>query len=405
MVGPMLKSIRFVNWKSFRDATLHIDPLTVLIGANASGKSNAIEGLQFLSRLAQGIPVETALAGSDKVPGLRGGTDWAGFRGADQIQFEEVKEYEDIVEELIEKTVVQLKPNIALIHSEVMNASGKVVYDRSIDRKRLYNLTMLRESKRLNDELRDRLNNLDRAWTPLYPLWLLFVLALEPDRMRVPSGQADQLVPDGRNVAGVIAALPDDQRTAVLEALSSHLSKFPEFPVKRIFIESYGLHKRDAMLCCDEPWGYPIDARCMSDGTLRFVAILTAILTLPKGSLLVIEDVDMGIHPSRAGLILEVLRTEGKRRGVDVLVTTHNVAFLDALPPEMAPFVTVAYRDAETGESHLKPLDELGEYGRILAAGSIGRAVARGVVEHAVRAEPPIKSEPSPVNASGSDAH
>ena len=60
----MLKSVRFVNWKSFRDATLHIDPLTVLIGGNSSGKSNAIEGLQLLSRLAQGVPTETALAGS-----------------------------------------------------------------------------------------------------------------------------------------------------------------------------------------------------------------------------------------------------------------------------------------------------------------------------------------------------
>lgn len=36
------KQITFENWKSFRHATLYIDPLTVLIGTNASGKSNAL---------------------------------------------------------------------------------------------------------------------------------------------------------------------------------------------------------------------------------------------------------------------------------------------------------------------------------------------------------------------------
>ncbi|XHX76420.1 MAG: AAA family ATPase [Stenomitos frigidus ULC029] len=37
----MLKKLILENWKSFRYAELPIDPLTVLIGTNASGKSNA----------------------------------------------------------------------------------------------------------------------------------------------------------------------------------------------------------------------------------------------------------------------------------------------------------------------------------------------------------------------------
>jgi len=42
----MLKKIILENWKSFRYAELPIDPLTILIGTNASGKSNALEGLK-----------------------------------------------------------------------------------------------------------------------------------------------------------------------------------------------------------------------------------------------------------------------------------------------------------------------------------------------------------------------
>ena len=39
----MIEEIRLSNWKSFRDATLYFDALTVLIGTNASGKSNALD--------------------------------------------------------------------------------------------------------------------------------------------------------------------------------------------------------------------------------------------------------------------------------------------------------------------------------------------------------------------------
>ena len=47
----MIKELSLKNWKSFTEATLYIDPLTVLIGSNASGKSNALDALLFLLSL------------------------------------------------------------------------------------------------------------------------------------------------------------------------------------------------------------------------------------------------------------------------------------------------------------------------------------------------------------------
>lgn len=44
----MIKELTLENWKSFDKTTLYIDPLTVLIGLNASGKSNVLDALQFL---------------------------------------------------------------------------------------------------------------------------------------------------------------------------------------------------------------------------------------------------------------------------------------------------------------------------------------------------------------------
>lgn len=392
----MLKSVRFINWKSFRDATLHLDPLTVLIGANASGKSNAIEGLELLARLARGTDIQTALDGGEKLPSIRGGIEWAGFRGADAVTINALYREPGKQEDRLYRTRFQLKPALEVDLFEPQRPDGTPLPDAELQAELDEHLARLAQGRKLrrirsSDSLSGFFKGLlselgieEMLQSPFRrSLRSLFVLMPETALMRRYVPLAESLLPDASNLAGVIAALSDPQRKEVEDLLTEHLAKLPEYRVKRIYVERFGLHKSDAMLCCEEPWGATIDARCMSDGTLRFVAILTALLTLPSGSLLVIEDVDTGIHPSRLELVFQVLRAEGKRRGVDVLVTTHNEAFLDALPPEMWPFVTVAHRDSDSGESRLTPLDELGEYGRIVAAGPLGRAVKSGVVERA----------------------
>lgn len=50
----MIQSFTIENFKSYRKAELKLAPLTVLVGANASGKSNALEAIRFLSWMAQG---------------------------------------------------------------------------------------------------------------------------------------------------------------------------------------------------------------------------------------------------------------------------------------------------------------------------------------------------------------
>jgi predicted ATPase len=146
------------------------------------------------------------------------------------------------------------------------------------------------------------------------------------------------------------------------------------------------------MLYCEERWleqGPPptVDARGMSDGTLRFLAILTALLTRPKNSLLVIEEVDNGLHPSRANLLLGMLKDVGSQREVDVLVTTHNPALLDAMGTEMIPFITVANRDPSTGFSVLTLLEDLGQLAKLLAQGPVGRLSSQGLIERSLSAE------------------
>ena len=79
----MIQSFSIENFKSFRKATLPLSPLTLLIGANASGKSNAIEAIQLLSWLAWGRSLNDLLYDvREQELSLRGGfKDLGGARG------------------------------------------------------------------------------------------------------------------------------------------------------------------------------------------------------------------------------------------------------------------------------------------------------------------------------------
>lgn len=77
-------------------------------------------------------------------------------------------------------------------------------------------------------------------------------------------------------------------------------------------------------------WDIPV----LSDGTLRVLAVAAALLSAPEGSLVIIEEIDNGVHPSRAGMLLENIQRVAESRGVRVLVTTHNPELMDALPSQ-----------------------------------------------------------------------
>lgn len=51
---PVLASFTLENFKSYERASLPLGPLTVLVGANAAGKSNLIEAMHLLAWLATG---------------------------------------------------------------------------------------------------------------------------------------------------------------------------------------------------------------------------------------------------------------------------------------------------------------------------------------------------------------
>ncbi|MEH2166314.1 MAG: AAA family ATPase [Nostoc sp.] len=409
----MLKQLILKNWKSFRYAELPLDPLTVLIGTNASGKSNVVEALEFLQRIARGENIEAALAGDKTLPSIRGGVEWAAKKGENAFTLKVLVADRDSKVDYLYRITLQTRPTIHSLTEKIticqdnheyfpieFGLSGDKFSARSslLNRSDFYGLPLyFIESNFLSEPSKKELyqsnyfkqNSVNIINNIILPtIENILVLNLVPDKMRDYSRLSEILESDGSNIAGVLAALDGEQKAEVESTLSAYIKDFPEGDIKRVFAEPVGRLKTDAMLYCEEEWKPGemtlIDAKTMSDGTLRFIAIITALLTRPEGSQLVIEEIDNGLHPSRAELLVRILREIGSKRKIDILLTTHNPALLDALGPEIVPFVVVAHRDSETGESKLTLLEDIDNFSKLFASYSLGDMTTKGAIERSL---------------------
>ncbi len=414
----MIKELRLKNWKSFQEAVLNIDPLTIIIGNNASGKSNTLEALLFLHRIASGNDIFHAINGDVYLPPIRGGVEWICKKPENEFTLEtliqideneychsitiqvfpskaEVKE-EKLVQNIYStrnkkskpinmfstKVEDYLSPSIATYFSTASQGKGQ-----RIDLNRTYSI--LSQTEKLNlknksiNELAKIINDNMKS---------IFVFDPIPSQMRAYSSFSDKLNKDGSNLAGVLAALDESKKESIENALSKYLKEIPEKDITKVWAEPVGAFKTDAMLYCYEEWAenddkHLVDARGMSDGTLRYLAIVAAILTRESGSLMVIEEVDNGLHPSRANKLLSMLKELGKEKGIDVIVTTHNPALLDAAGIKMLPFITVAHRDEKTGVSELVLLEDIKEIPKLVSMGTLGTISTQGKIESALKRE------------------
>lgn len=401
----MIRSIRLINWKSFTDATLHIDPLTVIIGMNASGKSNILDALIFLQRIASGVSVTAALSGDNNLSALRGGLEWCAMRPEKRFTIEAIISPEEsraeynysisvaingISARVCSENLKRIDTDKALFYTQesisgpVLPAyfsTGKKGSPRRIDQNPFYTILSQTETMTIAKIVKESSRYVREQ------LQSIFILDPIPSHMRDYSPLSDALKSDASNMSGVLASLPDKGRNEVESTLTGYLQSLPERDIQKVWTERVGKFESDAMLYCEEQWvegnSQTVDARGMSDGTLRFLAIVTALLTSKEGSLLVVEEVDNGLHPSRSSTLVNMLRELGNKRSIDVIVTTHNPALLNALGPEMVPFISVVHRDS-IGASAITLLEDIENLPKLMAIGPLGRVVSEGRIEDAL---------------------
>jgi predicted ATPase len=217
-----------------------------------------------------------------------------------------------------------------------------------------------------------------------------------PAKMREYSFKSDKrLQEDGTNLSSVLYRLWENQP----ENQSAILNFIQSLPEQAIDGLDFIFGPRDeVMVRLTETFGdrnRPCEAALLSDGTLRVLAIAAAMLSATEGSLVVIEEIDNGVHPSRAKHLLASIRNIAEQRNLRVLLTTHNPALMDALPDEAIGDVVFCYRDPEQGDSRLVRMSDIYDFPRLISQGSLGQLVTAGIVEKFIKSPrtPEIKKQ------------
>ena len=233
----MIKEVSLKNWKSFDTTTLYIDPLSILIGTNASGKSNILDAFLFLYRLAWGKQILSSVNGDSELLPIRGGLDWIIRKGetecelkilvgqdTDEIDFRysiRLRRVNGSRFELCEESLVSIhKKTDGSNRTKTLFSTLELTSDtpflpayfatahnrKKIDMNKSFSILSQIETMGIRSEIKEA------GIKVLNELRNIFILDPIPNHMRNFSKLSDRLQPDAANIAGVLAALIEDKK-------------------------------------------------------------------------------------------------------------------------------------------------------------------------------------------------
>ena len=386
----MITELRLRNWKSFFDATLFIDPITVIIGTNASGKSNIFDALKLLSALASPIDI------MDIAKNVRGGAEGIIRRGEQMCNLTITMEGDKSSEQLIYEVALAFddQRNIYIKDESLILATTKknlVMFERKeLDEmnKSLVSVALYTEGKPRYQNFSAKTSVLsqieyvncvrrikDSTLTVVNNLRKIRLSNPIPERMRDFAPLSKTIAEDASDLAGYLANLDEELKSVTYEAILKYLKPLPDRDIKSIRADKIPMTDK-AMLFCTEEWtaGHTQEqsALGMSDGTLRFAGIIAMLITAEDKALILLEDLDKGVHPSRAKDLVKLLKEIGKQKKLDIICTTHNATFVDELGPQMIPFISYIKRNEENGCTDIHLLEENEQLARLMASKSVG---------------------------------
>lgn len=328
------------NYKSIAHCDVSLRPLSFLVGPNGAGKSNFLDALQFVKDvLLNGF--QTSIANRGGIEELLCHAPGAVTRG----QSRRLAIGLDL--QLTEKatahfsfTLHALSPGGYRVEREECKVYQSVAGDTpvfyQIENGKLQTST---KDAPLPVMIPDRLYLQSASgqvpFQPVYQaLTRMRTYHIDPAALRTPRAFAstDDLAEDGSNLASVLWQLARTNRPLFdrirryLEAILPGLHGIEVQQVSSFLVPFFRIASADGKQTTD----FPIAS--MSDGTLRALAILVALLqgassTNGGGSLLLLEEPEMALHPGATRVLLDAMREASER--MQVLVTTHSADLLD----------------------------------------------------------------------------
>jgi predicted ATPase len=370
----LIHHLKLQDFLSYGGAGVDIDlqPLNVLIGPNASGKSNLIEALGVLRAAPSDLAAYFRERGGISEY-IRRGTPSSTATIDVLVHYEDAFEGEplhhhlsfttvnfrlDVTAESIEVPVGAL-PDSTLDYRTVYISGqyGTAIsgYDAEINSHK--RITLQRQELKADQSI------LSQRRDPIvYPEITYLAGSFETiavfqewrfgrkNRARFPQGAdlpTDFLLPDASNLALVLHDLV--QRPKTRDQVEKYLRHLYE-EAERIITKIQG---GTVQLYIEERGGEQIPAPRLSDGTLRYLSLLAILCHPSPPPLICIEEPELGLHPDLLPTIAELLKEASTR--TQLIVTTHSDALVSALSdvPE-----SVIVCESGKGGTTLRRLDE-----------------------------------------------
>lgn len=416
----MIESVRLERFKNFRDETLLLGPFTVIVGTNASGKSNLRDAFRFLHGMSRGYSL-AEIIGEKYVEG--GVLQWKGIRGGTrEVVFARESNFRLTTQLSVDGGPLQLPQAPLLMHKIEVDLtdtrSGPRLTRESLRRRRklIYDshplddppaqegppyLFVRLSRDELNRKHGKRLRFLDNQpiltqfpkhrevrkeyRTPAgqfaKELESMRFLDLSPEAMKTPSLPGQVVLGDrGENLSSVLQAICEDDitRSAVTEWLRELT------PLDVVDFEFVPDQTGRILLTLVESNGQRTSAYSASDGTLRFLAMIAALLGPDPARFYFLEEIDSGIHPTRLSLLIQLIAQQTRQRGLQVVTTTHSPQLLAMLDPETREHAALVYRREGTAEGHIRQIVDLPDAQRLLESENLARLHETGWLEDAV---------------------
>lgn len=431
----MLKSLRLENFKSFKNAELSLGDLTVLVGTNASGKSNIRDAFRFLHGISRGYSIAEIIGekygegGVLQWRGIRGGTKEITYCGADSFAIAISFSVQDGDTEYDMEYYIKVSfvnnpfPSVA---GEKLTCHGfknpifdsPVLLDIEIPRQfdpnnihsQLYlydywatypyadgftnphfdvgvkHFPILSQVAGLVSEFRSREGFDGSISRSLSKLALTAIsdmrfLELSPNLMRLPTFSGQNILGDrGENLSSVMLDIcRNETRKAILldwlQSLTPMDAKDFDFP------EDF---TGKVLLRIEEASGQKTTAYSASDGTLRFLGLLAALLGNQRSRFYFFEEPENGIHPNRLSLLLQLMQQEVANSSMQIVITTHSPLLLNFLSPENLEYASLMYRIGDRSESRITKIMDIPNARELVANDGLSTLLDSGWLEDAV---------------------
>ncbi|OHB66774.1 MAG: chromosome segregation protein SMC [Planctomycetes bacterium RBG_13_63_9] len=377
----LLHTLRLANFLSYgpEGTEIELEPLNVLIGPNGSGKSNLIEAIGLLKAAPGDLSAPIRSGG-----GMR---EWlwkgSGKANPSPLEVNATVSYDKGVMPL--RYRLQLAPNAEQVlvwdeaieneapqspsHDDVyffyryqnghpvLNVSEQYPGSSSLGGSRGHQRQLRREdidprqsilSQRKDPDLYPELTYLADVLSRIYVFRNTNIGPESPLRGPQRADQAGSfLLEGGGNLGLVLSNLLNrsDTRTLILEKLKRFCA-FVEGISARIDAArvEIGLHEQGLTEATP--------STRLSDGTLRYLCLLTILCHPNPPPLVCIEDPEIGLHPDILPVLAELLIEASQK--MQLIVTTHSDVLVSSLG-EVPEAVVICEKDEEG--SHLKRLE------------------------------------------------